>query len=775
MKLFVFSSARKIREFIKNSNDFFIPKIINIDEFYKKSLYVEGKNSADEISKILLMREAVLKTKEDMASFKFPTEFFEFMKNSDYLFSFFKELSKERVAIKDIEFSDIYAGYDEHLSILSILLKNYKEILGGKNLYDEITLPDFYEINTSFIANFDEIDFYIDGFLSRFDFEILSEISKITELNLIFKSTALNQKLSKNIASIVGEELEVDKIYRVNLTKNLIESSEILKKNNEILTRSFGLRSLQAGYVFEKISTFIRAGVKPEEIVVILPDESFSEILKSYDSKNMLNFAMGTSFKRTKFFEILSEILLLLKEKISPNFYENEPEFYDIHSLFLHENGISWELFSQFASKFDVAVSFDDFLYLIDEILKISGENLSEFINAPLFELGIISKNFALSLRNFLEIFMLKISSLSLPHVSGGKVGVMGILESRGLSPKGVIIVDFNDDLVPKRTTGEMFLNSTIRKRAGLISYQDRENLQRSYYKNLIDAALFVAISYQNSEDKLPSRFLKYFNTKSDESYLDSDYLGLFHGGFREFVPNYDDEIICKHDFFANELSFSRLNSFLTCPRKYYYKYILSIKEPTAIAQNSASSGMIFHASLDELYRNLGHFDLGEFIKIYTKNAAKNLDEFEIKLNSAKFAKLGEILIEHEKNWSFYESEKSINGVKFAGILIGGKIDRIDRNEEGEICIIDYKSGKADKKSLQLPFYKALIADDSARSLYLSLKNLEFVEQEAGLDESLLAQIEAIKAINKTEINFAPSKNGCEYCAYITICKGKNG
>lgn len=51
----------------------------------------------------------------------------------------------------------------------------------------------------------------------------------------------------------------------------------------------------------------------------------------------------------------------------------------------------------------------------------------------------------------------MQISQLSLSDVGGGKVTVMGLLESRGLCFDGVILVDFNEEFIPKRSVNELF------------------------------------------------------------------------------------------------------------------------------------------------------------------------------------------------------------------------------------------------------------------------------------------------------------------------------
>ena len=113
---------------------------------------------------------------------------------------------------------------------------------------------------------------------------------------------------------------------------------------------------------------------------------------------------------------------------------------------------------------------------------------------------------------------------MSQDDVRGGKVTVLGVLETRGVAYKGVIVVDFNDEFVPKRSQKDLFLSSAVRAQAGLPTKRDRENLQRYYYHQLFSKAQKIAIAFVKNETSMPSRFLDElgFNTTimADEKVL---------------------------------------------------------------------------------------------------------------------------------------------------------------------------------------------------------------------------------------------------------------
>ena len=77
-------------------------------------------------------------------------------------------------------------------------MKNYKILLANEGLYDDITLPEIYLINDSFIKNFDEITVEIDGFLIEFEWDIWLKITDLSHLKLIFSVSKFNKKCFKN-------------------------------------------------------------------------------------------------------------------------------------------------------------------------------------------------------------------------------------------------------------------------------------------------------------------------------------------------------------------------------------------------------------------------------------------------------------------------------------------------------------------------------------------------------------------------------------------------
>ena len=846
-KLYIFTNSRKIREFNAKFQNELVPKAMTIAQFEQKAVLVPGRFEADEAYALVLMQRACASVREASERLHIPSEFFAFLKNNDYLFSFFKELSISKKSVADLKFSDIYADYEEHLGILEAVLARYKELLAAENLYDGIALPEIYRLNGGFVREFGEINLEVDGFLSEFEWELFSEIAKLTTLKIIFQTSKFNKKLILKLAEISGIDASEFSLYgefELNLSLRELKKTGVLRKNPLVLKRSFGTRSLQAAYAMAKASEFVADGIKPENIAVILPDESFAEILRLHDRGKMFNFAMGESFTRTRFFQILKCIVTAINDKIRVNLSEDNYKNFNEFEFNLHEFGVSGELFEKFKNSFEAPCSFEDFRALMEEILALESDHAAaQKTREELFYAQSLARYFSFTLRQICEIFLIKLARLRLDHVGGGKIGVMGVLESRGLKFDGVIVLDFNDDLVPKRSVNEMFLSSRVRQKAGLIGYVDRENLQRFYYESLIGGAKKAAICYVANEEKIASRFLGEFNAVEDARYGDESYAALFNGEFdavageqkfdgeinphldernaakpkqaktakerslfdfdeadgelnltgkfdenatqnetpsenpRAFIRKtpakpkiFEQDIIVKHDFFAIPLSFSRLNTYLQCPRRYYYRYILGVQPPVMPQTASAADfGNSLHRALFEYYSKFKRFDLAKFETVLRELNTPPLEREITMIKMEKFKAVEDA--RYEAGWRVHGLEKELDSV-FAGVRITGKIDRID-GRGGELAVIDYKSGKFDAKSLQLPFYEALMGRPCEGYFYDLKDNMNLVAGEASTD-ALAEAIEQLKSINNTPINFGEAKGAMsEYEDYKILVKGE--
>lgn len=238
-------------------------------------------------------------------------------------------------------------------------------------------------------------------------------------------------------------------------------------------------------------------------------------------------------------------------------------------------------------------------------------------------------------------------------------------------------------------------------------------------------------------------------------------------------------------------LSYSQIETFLTCPLHYKLKYILKV--PT-FPSASQSFGTSIHGALKKFYEGVLSGEKPSLRFVY-----KCLDDvwvkegFTSKNHEKKFYEKGKLYLAGFLKQGFDKKvlpavlEQQFT-VPLGELRIGGKLDRVDVLPDGTIEIIDYKTGatiptqKEVDNNLQLSFY-ALAAtsipqapfgkppDKVKLSLYF-LDNQEKLSTMRTKEDLESARKEILKV--KAEIeksDFACSghmfcQNNCEYSLF---------
>lgn len=710
--LHIFPTSRLIREFYSTYNNAFLPQACSISEFESKALVVPNLALATNENKILIMQEAC--RFENFKKLHIPDEFLAFLNNSSYLFRFFEELSVELKSCDDLLFSDTYAEYLEHIDILKTLLQRYEELLLQKGLYDRITLPKLYHLNEQYIKKFSQINLHVEGILSKFEFKVFCEISKFTQVNILLHVNKYSKKMCEFFNDF-DKALPQNSHVSINLNKKTFTKIKQEANIPKIVVKDFSLRSLQAGYIFEQISLYINQGYEPEEIVVVLPDENFASLLKSYDYVNNLNLAMGYNFSECEGYQKLHALMLSVSDEsvkvlhLIARFELNE---------FTHVLKKQWNKY----------LKYEEFESLINSFsLSFTNEQKAIF-EKNMYLIKTLLKNINLKCFEIIRLLLQNLKQEKLDDTHGGRVLVVGVLETRGLNYKCVIVPDFNDEFIPKTSQKDMFLSSHIRKKADLPTAKDREDLQRYFYYQIIQNAQKVSICYVENETSIKSRFLQNLQTHNDTRFDQNSYSTLLFKSKPQKQMYKSDDLFDKNTIFDKPISSSRLKSFLTCKRAYYFKYVLKIKEDEIPDDTLKSKdiGIFLHECLQEIYQNGLNFSSEKDLHVKLcdvldtkkhKHSAWLLQKHVWKQRLFHFCE--NEMKRFYNGYVPYVFEKSFQG-EFNGVKIEGKIDRIDKDKYGKICVIDYKSAKINQVELkdiekmsdfQLQFYNLLASN----------------------------------------------------------------
>jgi RecB family exonuclease len=538
-------------------------------------------------------------------------------------------------------------------------------------------------------------------------------------------------------------------------------------------------RQEQIAVVFKEIEEMVSSGISPEEIVLILPDESFKEHFTLFDTHNNLNFAMGYDYSNGRIYKSLEALYRYWQGR-------------ELESKKLLERyGFNLEEIDKIvASK---KVKTEIFFTLIDglglhECSLVDGnkkEKFNERVQEKYLHFIKVLETEELSLKEWLFLWLKSLSKVTMDDVRGGMVTVMGVLETRGVSFEAVLIVDFNEGVVPATSSKDQFLNSQVRAFANLPTKNDREALQKQYYKRLLEQADKAVILYSSSDNKLPSKFLYELGLeKVEQTQAQFDLLYAQPSQIEEA----EDPKVEVFDASAITWSASRLKTYLDCKRKYYYRYIQKIQ---AKKDDELNEGAFLHTLLDHLHREQDSYNSKEEMQ-------KNIDVLLDKLLPLEDAKTNyqkllwkeklkgfvESQIAHFKaDWKVVERETEFQA-DIGGLKFKGRIDRIDQNATHTL-VLDYKSGstKEAQKSknidtlndLQMSIYHQML-----KSKYQNI-NLAFVKLfENGEIEEITALEEKNERLSEVIVELKQTKSfvaekcedlqKCKWCEFTLMC-----
>lgn len=774
-ELKVFPTSRAIREFIKTEqNNRLLPTFLTIDDFFKKSIQINNKNYIDEEQRLLYLKEAI--NVDNFEALGIAKDFSSFIHQSDYIFRFFQEISSEKVSIDEISSVDTYEFYEKHLSILKNIYKNYLNILAENLAVDKINLAASYSINENYVKKYKKIDLYFEGYFTKVEFDIIKNISK--HQNIIIHLNA-NEYNHKSLECFVGFDLEENYDYVLDFNaKTILEKKEYISSNKNIELCAFNTRVNQIAYIKKSITTMINDGIEASNIALILPDESFASSMRLFDTEGYFNYAMGLDIYDSSLYKKTYAIYEYIKEQSSKNI-EN------LHYLKLEEKEIKEQFLASWNEKISLSTFETVVLYLKSEE---TNEDINERYNECVYKLYklLFTYDEKLLFKDVFKILFQKIAALSTDDVNSGKITVLGLLESRYVSFEGLIIVDFNESFIPKRSVKDKFLSTTVKALAKLPTNIDRQNLQKYYYKRVIQKAKNVYISFVSNESSSISRFAQeLFDFKISYEVQDEKYKSILYTNNK--IQHFDKEIFLDIDLSKQSWSSTSLKVYLECKRKYYLKYIAHLKEhDISLKPKGYELGSIIHETLEDFYTNNNDISYQSLMQVFNKHKAKNAFlSFELEVWREKLKDFVALELRRFQNKRKVLHLEQKFSIQIDGITLSGVIDRVDELED---CyeVLDYKTSSslkvdtlktyAKSKDFQLEFYylamRELYKNKDIKVFYYDLSKMKLLE-EVVLDEKLQLLYGHLEAFKTTSVNFTKceEKATCLYCDYKTICK----
>ena len=365
----------------------------------------------------------------------------------------------------------------------------------------------------------------------------------------------------------------------------------------------------------------------------------------------------------------------------------------------------------------------------------------------------------------FRRLLVKVLSTTNIPFHGEPAIGmqVMGVLETRNLDFRHLVLLSVNEGQLPKSGGDSSFIPYNLRKAFGMTTIEHKIAVYAYYFYRLLQRAERITLMYNTSSDGLNrgewSRFMLQFLIEwphpITRQFLEAGQSPQGTSSITvEKTPDVMRRMQSLFDVRANpkaKFSPSALNYYLDCPLKFYYRYVAGLSAPDEVSAeiDSATFGSIFHYAAEHIYK-----DLTTHGKVINKEALETLLRNEVKLqdyvdtafkklffnvpqnekpeyngvqliNSAVIARYLKQLLQNDLRYAPFtfiasemEVDEPIDIQTPKGVIksrIGGIIDRMD-SKDGTLRIVDYKTGgDADTP----PHVESLFIPDKKRSNYV--------------------------------------------------------
>jgi len=589
-------------------------------------------------------------------------------------------------------------------------------------------------------------------------------------------------------------EQEAGRFIRQNILKfgsalNAQKADLFLSQPKEITFMASTSENGQSGAILPWISSLKKNNqfVEPDSAIVLCNESILPAVMHSIPSDLVgnVNITMGFPIGQTPVASFLyalmdlqtkglagsgkfhhKQVLNVLRNPavrlLFPESYEKEKEIIE-NNIFFPDLSLlqDSELFCRTSNSIELAS------YLLNQI-----EKLGKLYQRPDFEdvydglyqesifrayqvvnrlYGLLSQDkWKLEKQTFLRLLKSLLASTQVPFHGEPVKGlqVMGVLETRSLDFKNVLMLSVNEGFMPASTNENTFIPQFLREHFGMDTIEHQDSVYSYYFYRLLQRAEKITLVYNTAKTGIAksemSRFLlqllvdqrltvRRFILQSPIKPLKSEpiriekteeIMGLLKSLF-DYQTNPE----------AKPLTPSYINTFIDCPLRFYLQRIKGYRVEEEFSEELDSSvfGTIFHHASELLYREIGRIgneknfkpfpvraqDLEFYLEpaqdyLIRRFVSKAFDEDYFKgqiIDESKYN--GEQLINFQvicemlKRMIRFDAQHTpfiISGLEWKGyepfdlfdagvrIKIGGIIDRLEE-KNGNVCILDYKTG----------------------------------------------------------------------------------
>jgi len=332
---------------------------------------------------------------------------------------------------------------------------------------------------------------------------------------------------------------------------------------------------------------------------------------------------------------------------------------------------------------------------------------------------------------------------------------ILGVLETRNLDFKKVILISANEGTLPSGRTNNTLIPYNLKRAFGIPTFHEKDAVYAYNFYRLLQRADDIHLLYNTESDGMgkgsPSRFILQVRSELAERYpnnitLHEEVLSAESSTTIEsniLSHNKDSFSISRlKEISEKGFSPSALNKYRNCPLKFYYENILGIREIDQINEDLEQNelGTYIHAILQTIYsegkgrpiqkemlqgalKNLDQLLREEFDKVFqhgrSHEGRNHFLESVAKTQITNFLQNEIKHLDNGDNLTIIDLEKPLShnleiksNSETISATISGIADRIDLCN-GIIRVLDYKSGRVEEKDLRVKVAEPNWADVS--------------------------------------------------------------
>lgn len=832
------------------TEDAMAPAMMKIGDLVETLAACTGHERANGMQRLSLLYRACAQTGgfDELFGRDILSSFASFRSLASGLLGSFEEINRMEIDLTEPPALEYYDDFGRHFEIFSSICEGYRTIQKQKGLYDtSFLLKDVKSSHIeAFFAPYDNVIFISPLLLTRFERRVFDLIED--RLHVIYQET--DEYDFSDLITLRGNVLPAAALPEHVLSGHHPSASHS-DSTHGLFVHDTSTRIETAMLVMSLIRRERDRGVKPHEIAVLNIDPAVCEMVRrSCESLGLAsNYTRGVMVKKAPvfvflelagaFFDSRMDTDVLLELVRSEFFCELAGRR---EKNVLRERIVSGRVFSLGSLKsglLDAAIreallvlqdlyGAKDFDELYEGLLSLFGAlggrrpfefyTVRDLLLESVLELSDLLSGGRISLEAdavefterpydiFLQYGRSKRYTLKGSITEG--VQIVGLLETRGVTFKTVIVPTFNEGYFPTGAGSDLLFSSELKRALGLSTVTDRERLEFYYLKRLLDAsdrAYLIPIRESAGEFEVPSRFCHIMRARKGTPL-----------SYTLPVPERNPSVKATSDrvpvLKERPESYSRLDihRLKRCETQYYIAKTLRIESERVLTKRVEMDvvGLLVHGLLRDLYAGFDFENLPSRADFKKRIRGKFYNIFRDGLFGTSEEVLARrILLENLSESLLNDYDRFEKGTVVCGDLLEreftvqagdyrlkGRIDRIDRAPDGRYTVLDYKTGNVPKLTdhlpgkdymeVQLGFYgllfKKSFPDRSigglgyydlsrTRDVLLVMEGDEAQRYIDRFEEHLRGFIETFE--KKEGLSLAPDMTFCLYCPYYNICR----